>query len=364
MLGCGSLASNLTCAYFAVLNGAVSNSFIMRIIYFGMILALTACDKREAADVSSGDPTPVTVQLAEVEAKTMPSYEPVVGTVRPRLEATVSADIIGRVLEFAVVSGQKVKKGDLIARLDAEEIESSKARAEAALEQMERELERQKKLLESNATSRSRFEQADAAERMARANLAKIKASLAKAVIQAPFAGTITRKLADTGDLAIPGKALVRIEDPTSLRLETSVAESLAGQLSLGQKIRLQVEAAQLSVEGKVGELEPSADSASRTFLVKIDLPSSPKLRAGLFGRAWIPSGEEKVLLVPATAVVQRGQMEIAFVEVDGVARLHLVRTVPHDDESRAVLSGLSVGDRVVLDPPATLRDDAALTQS
>jgi RND family efflux transporter MFP subunit len=335
----------------------------MRVFSILILFVLVACHKRESSDSSANqDSAPIQVQLARAEAKTLPAFEPVVGTVKPRLEATISAHILGRILEFAVASGQKVNKGDVIARLDAEELEASHARAKAALDQMARELERQKKLLESNATSRSRYEQADAAERMARANLVKIKASLSKAVVLAPFTGTITRKFADTGDLAVPGKPLVQIEDPSSLRLETPVAESLAGTLALGQIIRVQVEAANLTMEGKIGELEPSADSASRTFLVKIDLPSSSGLRAGLFGRAWVPRGESRLLLVPASAVVRRGQMEVAFVATDGAAILRLVRTVPHGTDQCSVLSGLSEGEQVVLSPPVSLRDGSPLT--
>lgn len=337
----------------------------MRIFSILILFVLVACHKRESSDPSANtDTAPIKVALARAEAQTLPAFEPVVGTVKPRLEATISADILARILEFTVVSGQKVNQGDVIARLDDEELKATYERAEAALDQMSREAVRQKKLLESNATSRSRYEQADAAERIARANLVKIKATLSKTVVLAPFAGTITRKFADTGDLAVPGKPLVQIEDPSSLRLETPVAESLAGDLTLGQIIRVQVEAADLSVEGKIGELEPSADSASRTFLVKIDLPRSSGLRAGLFGRAWVPRGESSLLLVPAAAVVQRGQMEVAFVATDDKAKLRLVKTVPHGKNQCSVLSGLSEGEEVVLSPPVSLRDGSPLTSN
>ena len=333
----------------------------MRIFFLLLLVICPACHKREALHSDSAKLPEIQVTLATAEAMTMPDFEPVVGTVRPRLEATVSADISGRILEFLVVSGQKVKKGDVIARLDAEEIIASQARAKAALDQMELEVKRHKKLLESNATSRSRYEQADAAEKMARANLVKINASLDKAIVRAPFSGRITRKFMDTGDLAILGRALVNMEDPTSLRLETAVAESLAGKLTLGQSIKVQVEAAQLSLTGKISELEPSADSASRTFTARIDLPSSPGLRAGLFGRAWIPRGETALLLIPQSSVVRRGQMELVFVAAEGKAKLRLVRTVPYGKDQISVLSGISEGDQVVLTPPTSLEDGSPL---
>ena len=333
----------------------------MRVFFLLLLVMLTSCHKREHVDSDSASLSEIQVNLSTAKEVTAPDFEPVVGTVRPRLEATVSADIPGRILEFLVVSGEKVKKGDVIARLDAEEIVASKARAKAALDQMVLEVKRHKKLLESNATSRSRYEQVDAAEKMARATLVKINASLDKAIVRAPFSGRITRKFMDTGDLAIPGRALVQMEDPTSLRLETAVAESLAGKLTLGQSISVQIEAAQLSLTGKISELEPSADSASRTFTARIDLPSSPGLRAGLFGRAWIPRGETALLLIPQSSVVRRGQMELVFVAAEGKAKLRLVRTVPYKKKQVSVLSGISGGDQVVVDPPATLEDGSPL---
>jgi multidrug efflux pump subunit AcrA (membrane-fusion protein) len=100
----------------------------------------------------------------------------------------------------------------------------------------------------------------------------------------------------------------------------------------------------------------------SRTALVKINLPESPQLRTGQFGRASIPRGVRRLLLVPASAVVKRGQMEVSFIAVNGVAKLRLVRSIPQGDASRSILSGLNKGEQVVLSPPSSLRDGTPLT--
>ncbi|MCP5536814.1 MAG: efflux RND transporter periplasmic adaptor subunit [Akkermansiaceae bacterium] len=331
-------------------------------VFLVLIFTLAACHKREKA--SSSDPAgpAVKVELGKVVAMDAPTYESVVGTVRPRHEATVAADISGRILEFLAVSGQSVKKDEVIARIDASELEASLARAEASLDHATRELARQVKLLDSQVTSRAKYEQAESTERIARANLGLIKASLAKTVVKAPFSGTVTRKLADAGDLATPGRALFQIEDPASLRLEAAVAESIAGTLETGQTIAVEVAAANLTSPGKIGELEPSADHASRTFLVKIDLTASAALKSGMYGKAMIPTGKSRLLLMPASAVARRGQMEAVFVNDHGVARLRLVRTVPYRNDQCSILSGLAAGDQVVLHPPADLRDGSTLT--
>ena len=337
----------------------------MKPLRWGVFLLLsftaTNCHKKESGEASGKESPPVSVTLAEAKMQTVPVFETVVGTVRPKHEATVSTEISGRILELRVVVGQTVNQGDIIARLEASELEASLARAEAVLEQAEREMARQQTLLESEVTSQTKFELAETAERVARASLRQIKASLTKSTILAPFSGTITSKLADTGDMATPGKPLVKLENPQSLRLEIQVPESLAGKLKLGHNLTIQIDSAGLDTQGAIGEIRPSADVSSRTFLVKIDLTESPALRSGQFGRARIPRGESPMLLIPAAAVVQRGQMEIAFINSDGLARLRHVYTVPHGKDQRAVHSGLSDGDQVVLSPDASLRDGTPL---
>jgi len=106
-----------------------------------------------------------------------------------------------------------------------------------------------------------------------------------------------------------------------------------------------------------VSEIVPAVDAASRAYTVKIDLPAQLSVRSGMFGRAWFPMGSRKVLTVPATAVVQRGQLQSVFVIDDGVARNRLITTGRRDANGLEVLSGLSEGEKVVSPIPAALAD-------
>jgi RND family efflux transporter MFP subunit len=308
-------------------------------------------------------PSAVRVKSAVATVEAIPLEEAVVGTVRPKLEATVSAKIAGRILEVLVVPGQRVRAGERLAVLEAGELAASRNRAQAALEQAKRELDRQKQLLAANATARSAYDAAEAAERMAAASLVEIQTTLEHAVVTAPFAGTISRKLADTGDLAVPGRGIVQLEDPTILRLETPVPESLAGKLKLDDPIPVTLGAlGEARVQGRIGEMAPSADAATRTFMVRIDLPTMDGLRAGLFGRAHFPLGTVEAVLVPAGVVRRVGQMETVLQIVDGRARMRLVRTVAAGSDKVRVLSGLEAGAVLVLQPPATLADGHPVT--
>ena len=327
------------------------------------LLGLSACGHKEPQNTRAEVPPAVAVSSAAATLEPIPLTESVVGTVRPKLEATVSAKIAGRILEVLVVPGQQVQAGDRLALIEAGELEAARNRAQAALEQANRELERQKQLLAANATARSAFDAAEAAQRMAAASLVEIQTTLEHAVVTAPFAGTISRKLADTGDLAIPGRGIVQLEDPKLLRLETPVPESLAGKLKLGQPIPVTLDAlGGTTLDGTIGEMAPSADAASRTFMVRLDLPAVEGLRAGLFGRAQFPLGKIEAVLIPAAALRRVGQMETVFQIIDGKASLRLVRTVPAGPEKLRVLSGLEAGARLVLSPPANLLDGHPVT--
>ena len=115
-------------------------------------------------------------------------------------------------------------------------------------------------------------------------------------------------------------------------------------------------------IEGTVVEMAPVADAASRTFLVKLDLPTAEGVRSGQFGRVWIPTGESKSIRVPASAVVTRGQVECLFVVVNQHAELRIVRTGKHTGSEVEILAGLSSGERVVSEGAASLRDGQPVT--
>jgi len=111
-------------------------------------------------------------------------------------------------------------------------------------------------------------------------------------------------------------------------------------------------------VDGRVAELIPAADPASRSVIVKLDLPADLPLRSGMFGRARFPAGERKALVVPAAAVVERGQLSSLFVVgADGVARLRLVTLGERHGERVEVLSGLTPGERIVVEGGDGLAD-------
>jgi RND family efflux transporter MFP subunit len=177
------------------------------------------------------------------------------------------------------------------------------------------------------------------------------------AEIVAPFDGVVSHKWADVGDFASPGKPLIEIEDPSSLQLEADVPESMAAHIQLGTSLAVRLDGLSVPVQGKVNEMAPSADPASRTVRIKVALAETPGLMPGRFARLLVPVGESSSIGVPSSALVRRGQLEMVFVVTNQQARLHLVKTGKQLGDQIAILSGLDAGDVVAIDGASLLTD-------
>jgi RND family efflux transporter MFP subunit len=324
--------------------------------------ALFAGCREKAAPPVSENLFPAVVRVQTVENKSRVATEDVVGTVRPKLSAALEAKVSGRIEEMLVVPGQTVKAGELLARLDAHEIQARYDQAAAARQQAESDFKRASDLMAQKILSQSEFDAAQSKFRMADAAEAEAKTMLDYTKVIAPFDGVITRKLADVGDLAAPGKALLQMENPGTLRLEADVPEALIDNVKLGDRMAVRIASVTNDIEGTVAEISPAADPNSRTFLVKLDLPDAAGLRSGQFGRVAVPVGEVSAIRVPTSAVVQRGQMELVFVAVNGHAQLRLVKTGRRVGDEVEVVSGLNAGESVVVDGTAHLVDGQPLT--
>jgi RND family efflux transporter MFP subunit len=321
---------------------------------------LLGCKREHPAPAPAPAPA-ISVQLQPASAGTHQAVEDVVGTVRAKTRAAVEAKVSGRIVEMMATLGRTVKTGDLLVRLDAQDLEARLEQARALFAQTERDLERMRRLINEGAVTRQELDAVEARYLVTKAGVTEAETMLGYARVVAPFDGVITRKLADVGDLAAPGRALLEIEAPGELRLEADVSEALIDKVSVGQKLSVRVASLRDSLTGTVAEVAPAADPASRTFLVKLDLPPTPGLRAGQFGRVSVPASEGRVLTVPASAVVQRGQLDYVLVASEGRAQLRIVKTGKLRNNQFEILSGLDAGEKVVVSSAAEVRDGQPL---
>lgn len=326
-------------------------------------LALASCrpETPHPGPPSPNSP-PLAVLTATATTSPQPSYEEISGTVRSKQRATAEAKVFGRILQLHAELGQKVTKDEILAELDAAELQSQLEQAKAVLDQAQRDLARQQQLIANRATSQQELEAATARVKVATASLAEAESRTSHARITAPFDGVISRKLAEVGDLAMPGKPLLEIESPATLRFETDVPESLLNRISPGTPLEVTLPNQTTPIAATVSEISPVADPGSRTFPIKLDLPPTPGARPGQFGRVAIPLGESPTLLIPSSAVRKFGQMETVFTTDLKSAHLRLVKTGRTFGTRTEILSGLSSGETIILNPPAALTDNSPVS--
>lgn len=322
-----------------------------------MVAGLAGCGPNPPPGGKAAKGPAVPVRVQPVESLPRLATEDVVGTIRPKLRAVIEAKVSGRIEQMRVVPGQRVKAGELLVQLDAREIQARHDQAQALREEARREFKRREILLQDKLIAQAEFDAADAQLRVAEAAVQEAETLLGYIRVTAPFDGVITSKRADVGDLAAPGRPLVELEDPRTLRLEADVPEALMDRISLGDKLSVRVPAIDAQLEGTVSEIAPVADPNSRTFPVTLDLPPHVGLRSGQFGRLAVPVAEVRAIRVPTRAVIARGQMEIAFVVVDGKAQLRLVKTGKQLKTEVEIVSGLNPGETLVVEAGDQLTD-------
>jgi membrane fusion protein (multidrug efflux system) len=305
----------------------------------------------------AGEPPPRTparlrprvVRVAQADRSPRPVLTEVVGTVRSVHDATIGALVSGTVIQVRVGLGSSVRAGEVLVRISAREVDArfEQTRAVSALATLDR--DRAIALKEKMAITVAQYDAAMSQWIVARAQQAEASTVVDRTVLRAPFAGVITAKLVNVGETAVPGRPLLTLESRAATRFEAQVPESASDALAVGQPLRVSIEGLDRELEGPIAEIQPASDDATRARLVKIDLPDTPGLRSGQFGRLLLATGRAVAVTVPSDAVIRRGQLETVFVVDSGTARLRLVRCGREVDGRVQISSGLSGGEKVAL---------------
>ncbi len=297
----------------------------------------------------------------------LPLFESAVGTIRSVHETTIASKLLARVMEVNLKAGQNVHAGDVLVRLDdtdlrakLQQAKAAAASAQAVNAQAVSDERRAAQLVKTNVVSRQDYEKAVTTVNSSAADLLRaqeaikeMQAMLDWATVRAPIDGIITDKKIDVGDMVTPGQVLLTLFDPKQMQLVATVRESLTHQLKVGQTIGVQVEVLKKLCSGTISEIVPEAQSASRSFQVKVTGPCPPGIYTGMFGRIMIPLQEEQILVIPRRAMRNVGQLELVDVLENGRINLRAIRTGRSIEDDVEVLSGLAEGEEVVL-PEAT----------
>jgi RND family efflux transporter MFP subunit len=342
------------------------------------VVFVAACSHQEQTPVRRTVDAPVGV----VRRSSIPTLHAAAGTVRSRTTSTLSANSIGTVTRVAATEGMAVRAGDVLVEIDPRENAAGFERARAGQAEVERAIEgaaanaslaestwqRYAALHQRGSASTQELDEARARRDGAAAELARMRArrgeagasaaqaaaALAYRTVRSPIDGVVTARFIDAGAQAAPGVPLLTVEDTKAMRVETTAPEGVS--VNVGDRVMVEVggERRQLPVT----EVQPSLDAGSRSSLVKVDLDRP--VRSGSFARVWFAIGHRDAVNVPSSALVRRGQLTGVFAVSDGVARLRLL-TLGQDlgSDRIEVLSGLSDGDSIVLQPKLVHDGDA-----
>ena len=342
--------------------------------------ALSGCSSGSPAHADAPE-TVTGVAVITAQNQTIPDWVEAVGTVEAAQTSQVASQMMGTIVQINAREGDRVRAGQVLAMIDDSQPQAAVEQATAAVNAAKNEalaadsqyalaqatLARYQRLYDEKSVSPQEFDQikaqyqsaeahrdmAKAGEAQANAALAQARTSLSYTRICAPFDGVITEKKADAGTLAAPGMPIFTIEDTRHYRLEATVDESNLGVVHLGQAVPVTLDAlGSATLSGRVAQIVPAADPASRSFIVKIALPANPQVRSGLFGRARFARGQRPALLIPATAAIERGQLRGVYaLDSNNVAELRYITLGDTTGQSVEVLSGLQAGEKLIANP-------------
>lgn len=268
-------------------------------------------------------------------------------------QATVGAQVAGRVLEVRADVGQQVSKGEVLMRIDAREAGEAARAADAQYTLAKLNYQRHQQLKEQKFVSQAALDKARADFDSAAANRGAAGASQSHATIVAPISGIVARRHAEAGDMAMPGAPLFTIYQPGSLRVTASIPQYRLAAMRAVTSARVEFPELGKWVDATAVQILPTADAATHVSQVRVTLPAFPEATPGMFARVHFITGRADKLTVPASAVLRRGEVAAVYVQLPdnrlSLRQLRLGEVVGSGEIE--VLAGLASGDRVVTDP-------------
>jgi len=334
---------------------------------------------REAGKAVSKGPQAVLISAAPVQPRSLEVYEDVVGTLENVIDPTIGAEVAGRVTRVMGFTGKKVTKGELLAEIDAVdfEIQSRGDKAEigrltSLLEQQERVVERQQKLVSQGFISKNAVDDAMAQRNALREQLLAAKAksdatgrSMTKARVVAPIDGEIETQIIAVGDYVKLGDPLFKLVGMQDLRAHLFLPEAAATRIRPGLKVRLSSPAAPDRVlDATIGEIKPTLGASNRAIdaIVKFRGDGTVFRGGGTVNARIVTRIIDNALMVPEQSVVLRPAGKVVYVLDNGVARQRVVETGLRQDGFQEVVKGLAAGETVAADGAGFLTDGAAVS--
>jgi RND family efflux transporter MFP subunit len=294
---------------------------------------------------------------AAVEFRDVDLTYPTEAVVEAVKQATVAAQVQGRVLEVKADAGDAVRQGQLLLRIDAREAAQGYVASQATLANARAAYERTKNLYERKFVAKAALDKAEADYKAAQAGAGAAGATASHSAVASPLTGYVAQRHVEPGEMAVPGKPLITVYDPKALRVVAAVPQYRLAEVRANLRAQVEFPETGKWVEAASVTVFPAADARTHTVQARVNLPAGLSgVIPGMFARVHFVTGRAKKLLVPAAAVLRRGEVTAVYVaDAQGAARLRQVRlSEPLAGGYYEVLAGLAAGETVSLDPVKT----------
>jgi RND family efflux transporter MFP subunit len=367
---------------------AAAAAVILLLIVWRYELTRTPKEKRPAV---SG------VTVAVIHPVEVNDYYETSGTIKAKTVSDVASRVMGTVTAVNVREGDTVTEGQELLTIENSDLTQKVKAAKAASDEANKALQvakanktladttyrRYKKLFEDKAISGQEMDQmenqkrvadleyarSEAAASRARANLDETKVAAGYSKIISPTGGIVSKKNIDVGSMAVPGTVLMVVEDVSAFEVDAQVDERLVDKVKVDASADVSVDSIGAKFKGIIATVVHAVDPMSRTYLVKISVPADANehrlLKTGLYAKVLVPQGKKTTMLVPAKAVIEKGQLVGVYaVDEHNVVSYRLIRIGKNFNGSVEVLSGLGDGQRIIVEGVQNAVDGGMLTEN
>lgn len=341
---------------------SIRNTFLACLL----LAALTACgdDKGAAGPGARGSDRPIPVTTDVMQPREFSDRLRALGTVHAREAVTITAKVSETVQQVHFDSGDTVVRGAPLVTLSGQQQQASLAEAQAAANEATRQYRRLSELAAQQLVARASLDAQQATRDAANARVAQIRAQLGDRVIRAPFAGVLGIRKVSPGALVTPGTAIATLDDIARVYVDFPLPESDLALAGVGQRVSgTSASWSGRSFDGTVSAIDPRIDAASRALTVRADFPNPDQaLRPGMLVEVSLHRAARQALLLPEIAVVQVGDKTFVWrVGADGKVSEAEIRIGVRRDGLAEVVSGLTAGDRIVVEGTGKVRAGASV---
>ncbi|AEE14666.1 efflux transporter, RND family, MFP subunit [Thermodesulfobium narugense DSM 14796] len=349
--------------------------FIFFLISLFAVFLISGCSSNHPEKIENK--TIKDVKLQTVNESNLPKYLEASGTVKAKIISVITSKVMGTITSINVKDGDRVSEGEVLLTIYDQDASERVRQAEKNLDAAKLNLSlsnatymRYKALYDEKALSQQEMDQITTQKELAQTNYERAKAALEEArvmrsfyTVTSPISGIVSSKKVDVGTTAMPGMPLLNVENTSSFELDANVDSKYSQDLKVGSPVKVKIDSMP-EIEGKISEIVPSVDPMSRSFVVKVDLGSG-NFKSGMYGKAYFNIGTKRAVVIPETAIVRKGGLIGVYVVDDkGIVSYRMVKLGETYKNTVEVLSGLSNGERIIVEGTENAFDGAIVKGS